>query len=104
MSNESQKPSKVAVHILFWAAHILIAASILSIDSNGPSEDFQIGFALLPLGILVIFCYFFAIGRFAKKLNRSAIVWGGLSFVLSPFGIWISYIASFFVSPKEVKQ
>ncbi len=103
MSINQEKPSKKAVHFVFWGAHISLLAGILLRDENVPRGEFQIGFVFLILAIVAGISYFFVIGRYARKINRSALVWGGLSFLFSPIGIWVSYLASFIASPKEAK-
>jgi len=95
-------PSKKFVHLSFWIGHIslliyVFGGTATTIESN---EISWLPIALLFLGIGSLFWYFFAIGSYANKLGRNGITWGGLSFFFSPIGVWVSYIASFFVGPK----
>ncbi|MEL7449928.1 MAG: hypothetical protein AAFN78_12015 [Pseudomonadota bacterium] len=90
-------PSKRNVHISFWGFHIAIAL-IFTIATAQSDSMLTAGLAL-AITVFAIW-YFVAIGRYASRLGRSGILWGGLSFLFSPLGIWVSYIASFFVGPK----
>ena len=101
MSDEIM-PSKLFVHLTFWGMHITLALMIASgavVESESSSVG-AIDIVIMFACIIFLFWYFFAIGRYASKLGRSGILWGGLSCLFSPLGVWVSYIASFFVGYK----
>lgn len=95
-------PSRTFVHASFWLAHIGVILGGVLVPANGSSGILApVSLALVGIGIASLFVYFFAIGKFAKSLGRSGLVWGGLAFVCSPVGVWISYALSFGLGPKE---
>ena len=100
LESELEKPSKKLVHITFWLGHILIILYFYS----ATNEISNLNITMFLAGALSIFIYFFAIGSYMSKLNRSGITWGGLSMIFSPIGVWVSYIASFFVGYKVKKS
>ncbi len=95
------QPSKRVLHITFWGMHVavIIIALLALFDVTQMSTWVETSAALA----IIVFSlwYIFAIGRYASQLGRSGLVWGGLSFLLAPLGIWGSYIASFFVGHKH---
>lgn len=100
----SSPPTRLFVDMAFWGAHLSALAAIVVYPSLGKGPSFM----LLALGltaVLLLIAYYFAIGIYASRTGRSAVVWGGLSFLLAPFGVWISYIASFFIgkAPRSKK-
>jgi len=100
MSTTTIKPSRKFVDITFWCSHLSFAAAIILMPANPPKEPQGIIVALFSVALVLLLLYFFAIGRFAKNMGRSSIVWAGLSFLFSPVGAWVSYIASFFIQPR----
>lgn len=93
-----EKPTKKLLHSTFWISHIAIAIPLIARNPEQEAAPWA-GLALV-VGLLSLLTYFFAIGRWASNMGRSAIVWGGLSMLFSPIGVWISYVSSFFVSPE----
>jgi hypothetical protein len=93
MSKSNNDAGRKLVDISFWGGHIGIVLGSLLIPGKTPNAELGlvggVALALILLGVLSIFIYFFAIGGLAKKMGRSSIVWGGLSFITSPFGVWI---------------
>ncbi len=81
---------KTLVHASFWGAQILILSAFFPIN-----DPLILNIAFLG-GMLSFFTYIIAIGLYASELNRSGIIWGGLSLLFSPIGPWVSYIVSFF--------
>lgn len=88
--------SKLWLHIWFWCLHIGIVLVLVSSSSDG---DRNLAFIWLSLISLLMYCI--TVGRFASRNGRSGILWGGLSLLLSPVGVWISYLATFFIKAKQ---
>ena len=102
LNNNYNRPSRKYVDITFWLAHISFFIAIIAILIS-PTQDailMYIALILIFIGIVSAFGYFFAIGMYAKKMGKSPIIWGGGSMFCSPFSAWISYAASFKISPK----
>lgn len=101
---QTNKPKRLFVDLTFWLgnSYILYAiiSSLLNPVDKAPLSAVETYFMYGSALFLLI--YLFAIGSYAKRTGRSGIVWGGLSLLLSPVGIWISYIASFFIKPKLI--
>ena len=95
---DSTKPTRKYVDFSFWVANVAIAVALglLSMESGGALLLF-----LLVVGLLAWLSYFFAIGQFAKRMGRSPAFWVILIFITSPLGVWVSYIASFLISPRD---
>lgn len=105
MTEGSEKPNRKFLDITFWVGHLGLVIPFIAMpeDSSGGGMPGW-SLVLFLVAILSLLAYFFAIGRFASNSGRSAIVWGGVSFIFSPLGIWISYIASFFIKPKPAND
>lgn len=95
------RPARTLVDLSFWTAHVGLILGMVLMPGKGVGGPLAvISLALFVLGLVSLFVYFFAIGSYAKRFGRSALVWGGLSFVFSPIGAWTSYAFSFSISPK----
>jgi membrane protease YdiL (CAAX protease family) len=98
------RPRRTLVDLSFWVAHVGVVLGLALLPAKVGEGPFSaIALALFVLGLVSLFVYFFAIGDYAKKFGRSAIVWGGLSFVFSPIGAWASYAFSFSIAPKTAR-
>jgi hypothetical protein len=100
------KPSRKLVDITFWMANLVwIIFLILVLAPSQYSEDGKIKMIFLLAGLISLVIYFVAIGWYAQKRGRSALVWGGGAFIASLFlfliSTWISYIASFHINTKK---
>ncbi len=104
VSNTNSNASRRVVDISFWTAHAGIVLGLILVPSA--SDDAPLGVSgvlaacLLIVGILSTLFYFFALGSLAHRMGRSAIIWGGLAFLFSPVGMWVSYYASFGLAPR----
>lgn len=88
--------SRKLVDITFWGGHALFAVFFLMNHFFETSDRWLLPTLFMMAGAtLMLLSYYFALGRYASKHGRSGIVWGGLAFLSSPFGIWISYFMSF---------
>ena len=95
----SNPPSKLFVQITFLGFNI----ALVVLFSLGPSMPETVRMSFMLVCGIFFFWYFFALGRYMYKLNRSGILWGGLSFLTSSLGgIWVSYLAMLFVGPVKV--
>jgi putative Mn2+ efflux pump MntP len=98
-------PSKKFVHSTFWIAHIGLVVGLALIPPKGTDSPLGLlGLVLLILGVISLFGYFFAIANYARRMGRSAVIWGGLTFITSPIGVWISYFMSFGLEQKPASQ
>lgn len=88
---ESILPSKRFVHATFWLAHIGLVTGISLVQPQGSGGRDLLAVTMFGLGVVSIFGYYIAIGYYVNRLGRSAIVWGGLTLITSPIGVWISY-------------
>jgi hypothetical protein len=96
------KPTRKLLDLTFWLGHIcIIAALMITVKSHDPQEISTLTLSLSAVGSFTLIAYFFAMGQFAKRTGRSAIVWFGVPLIFSPLGIWVSYIASFFIKAKN---
>ena len=97
------KPSRKFLDLTFWLFHILIMFSAFLPDdldhSNTIKYEILIWFYLTMMALFI--SYFFAVGIYAKKFGKSALVWGGVSFLFSVLGCWVSYVCSFFFEQKD---
>ena len=97
-----EAPHKKILHLTFWIGH----TSAFLIFYSGPGALIQsdvVNLIAIPLALLMLVCiiwYFIEISRYMNQLGRNGIAWGILTFIFSPLGIWISYLASFFIKPK----
>ncbi|MCG8517307.1 hypothetical protein [Marinobacter sp. CA1] len=100
--DDVSKPGRWLVDATFWLGHIALIVPVWLVDdfSNAPPWALPAGL----VGLISLIVYFFAIGVFAHRMGRSAIVWGGLACLLSPLGVWGSYLASFFIEPRGTGQ
>lgn len=102
-NNISQlKPSRKLVDITFWLAHTGLILSIMLAPPAYSEEPIpRNSIYLMAIAVVSMLIYYFAIGSFAKKMGRSAIVWGLGSFLFSPLTVWLTYISSFIIKPKD---
>ena len=91
-----KRPTRAAVDFAFWGAHLLFLVAFISAQGTDAGEVSDVSAISLILGIILLFVYFFAIGRYASNRGRSALLWGGLSFIFSPVGVWVSYVLCLF--------
>jgi len=100
-SSKKIKPNRTLVDLTFWIAHVgLILSVVLAPPAHSDDPVPSNSVYLMGLAMVSMFVYFFAIGVFAKRMGRSAVVWGLGSFLFSPLTVWITYIASFFIKQK----
>lgn len=76
---------------------IVAGALLLDLDDAEPSGVVVLMFLA---GLVFGVAYFFALGVYVAKLGRSAILWGGLSFIFLPIGMWVSYLLCFSLDKK----
>lgn len=96
-SNSNLKShSKFWLHIWFWSLHISIVLVFITSSGDGDRNPVLI---LASLFSLAMYCI--AVGRFASRIGRSGLLWGGLSLILSPLGVWLSYLASFIIKATQ---
>ncbi|MEL7313286.1 MAG: hypothetical protein AAFN07_17355 [Pseudomonadota bacterium] len=95
-----EKPKRIAVDLTFWAAHLGIIVGLFLPLGVDPVIMPTVDFAAFSIGLIAGIGYFIAIGLYASGLGRSGILWGGLAFLFSPLGVWITYIMSFVSEPK----
>ncbi|MEO0366753.1 MAG: hypothetical protein AAF265_14815 [Pseudomonadota bacterium] len=96
-----ERPKRIAVDLTFWVAHLALGSAFYlmysTVENVGSFGKFML---LTSVGLIAGIAYFFAIGFYASGLGRSGILWGGLAFLFSPLGVWITYIMSFVSEPK----
>jgi len=109
ITNNENTPNRKFLDISFWLAHIAFILGIMIAGTGGEAGKntgnilLSMALGLLVVATISLFTYFFAIGDFAKKMGRNGLIWGGLTFIFSPIGVWVSYIASFNINPLPIK-
>lgn len=85
--------SQRLVHITFWWAHIGLVGGLVLVSRAGSDYPLQssLGLLLCLTGLVALLAYFVALGASARQRGKSPILWGGLAFISSPLGVWVSY-------------
>lgn len=97
-------PTRKWLHTWFWLTHLFGLIGIgLSIHAPGDATA-TAGVLLLAAAFIAMLLFVFAVGRYAAKLKRSAIVWGGITFITLPFSLWGAYLLAMLLGPEALEN
>lgn len=70
-----------------------LVGGLVLVSRAGSDHPLQssLGLLLCLTGVVALLAYFVALGASARQRGKSPILWGGLAFISSPLGLWVSY-------------